>query len=66
MARLRREMNMTQLELSRQAGKNCAPLDRAAIAKIEVGLRQVRDYELLAIAKAMRVSPLWLLTGRRR
>jgi hypothetical protein len=36
-------------------------LDRAAIAKIERNLRYVADYELVALAKALKVSPLRLL-----
>jgi hypothetical protein len=36
-------------------------LDRAAIAKIERNLRYVADYELVAMARALRVSPVRLL-----
>jgi len=39
-------------------------IDRAAIGKIEIGIRSVCDYEVAAIAKALRVSASWLLTGR--
>ena len=36
-------------------------LDRAAIAKIQRNLRDVADYELVAIARALKVSPMRLL-----
>jgi transcriptional regulator with XRE-family HTH domain len=33
---------------------------RVTIAKIETGLRQVNDIEVLFLAKALNVSPNWL------
>jgi transcriptional regulator with XRE-family HTH domain len=56
---------MTQLELSRAVQKLGVGLDRAAIAKIERGLRGVMDYELVAIAKALGVGVERMVSGKR-
>ena len=64
-ARIRKRKKIAQLELSRLVRDFGVNLDRSAIAKIEVGLRQVRDFELVALAKVLHVSPAWLLSGRR-
>jgi hypothetical protein len=39
-------------------------INRVGIAKIEIGLRYVRDFELLILAKALNVSATWLLPVR--
>ena len=57
---------MTQAELSEAMKKYDVHLDRAAVAKIERGMRLVKDYELVALAKALETSVPFLLTGRRR
>jgi len=62
--RARKEQGYTQLDLSKMLAKAGTPLDRAAIAKVETGIRRVTDYELLAFARTLRVSAHWLLTGR--
>lgn len=36
-------------------------IGQKAISRIEQGERVVADYELLALAKVLDVSPLWLL-----
>lgn len=54
---------MSQLELSEKLASLDVRIDRAGIAKIETGIRRVYDYELLALAKALRVSANRLLTG---
>ena len=58
--RSRHKPPLTQLELATRVQKLGVGLDRAAIAKIERNLRYVADYELVAIAKALRVSPMTL------
>jgi HTH-type transcriptional regulator, cell division transcriptional repressor len=63
-ARKRRKPPLTQKQLSDRVVKLGANIDRAGIAKIELGLRSVCDFELVAIAKALRVSVGWLLSGR--
>lgn len=52
---------LTQDSLSGKVARLGVQLDRAAIAKIENGLRSVLDFELKAIATALGVSVQWLL-----
>lgn len=54
--RKRHRPPLTQLELSKRVRIAGTELDRAAIAKVENGLRGVLDYELVALAKALGVS----------
>ena len=60
-ARLGRSPALTQDALSGKLAKLGIQLDRAAIAKIENNYRQVLDYELKALAKALEVRVTWLL-----
>jgi transcriptional regulator with XRE-family HTH domain len=52
---------LTQDELSGKLARHGIQLDRAAIAKIENGLRRVFDYELKGFANALGVEVDWLL-----
>jgi hypothetical protein len=52
---------LTQAALSDRVIRLGIRLDRAAIAKVENGLRGLQDFELVAIARALDVSPLTLL-----
>ena len=63
-ARKKSRPPLTQAVLSDRVIRLGVRLDRAAIAKIEVGLRGVQDFELVAIARALQVSPLTLLGVR--
>lgn len=36
-------------------------MERDSIIRIEIGTRFVTDYEIIVLAKCLRVSPLWLL-----
>lgn len=65
-ARERHRPPMTQLELSKRVQSAGVPLDRAAIAKIENGLRGVLDYELAALARALSISVSALLRSARK
>ena len=65
MAKTRKSANLTQLDLSRKLTASGVSIDRAGIAKIEVGLRCVYDFELLALSKVLGVEVGWLLTGRK-
>lgn len=38
-------------------------IDQSDISEIERGVRSVKDFELDAIARILRVSPIWLLRG---
>ncbi len=62
-ARKKNKPRVTQQELSNALINLGVPLDRAAVAKIEIGLRGVLDYELLAISRVLDVSLDWLLAG---
>lgn len=52
---------LTQDALSGRLARWGVHLDRAAIAKIEVGIRHVLDYELRALGRALDVEVDWLL-----
>lgn len=66
MARGRLKTLLTQLELSKRVKRLGVDIDRAGIAKIERGLRGVQDYEIVPLAKVLKVSVNWLLTGKGR
>ncbi len=55
---------LTQDQLSGRLAVAGVSLDRAAIAKIEGGIRYVLDYELKALASVLDVSVDWLLNIR--
>ena len=55
------EPPITQDALSGKLARLGIQLDRAAIAKIENNHRRVLDYELKALATALRVDVRWLL-----
>ena len=63
--RKRHRPPLTQLDLSARLRAVGVDLDRAAIAKIENGLRGVLDYELAGFARVFGVS-LKRLLGKRR
>lgn len=52
---------LTQDALSGKVARRGIQLDRAAIAKIENGLRHVLDYELKTLADVLGVEVAWLL-----
>lgn len=60
-ARAAAEPPLTQEKLSLKVSKLGVSIDRAGIAKIEVGIRGVLDFELVALAKALGVKVSWLL-----
>ena len=55
---------MTQAELAAKLQLLGQDLDRAAVSKIEARIREVTDYEVLALANALRVRASWLLDER--
>jgi len=63
-ARLRSRPRLTQQQLADRVVNLGIHIDRAGIAKIEIGLRCVCDFELLILAKALNVSATWLLPVR--
>ena len=52
---------MTQADLARGLQLKGVKIDRAGVAKIEGGYRQVSDVELVLIAEVLEVSPSKLL-----
>lgn len=54
---------MTQADLARALQLKGLKIDRAGIAKIEGGYRQVSDVELVQIAEALGIAPSALLQG---
>ena len=52
---------LTQDQLSGKLAALDVQLDRAGIAKVELGIRHVVDYEVVALARALKVDVKWLL-----
>ena len=60
----REELKMAQAELAAAMKVDFEiKIDRSDISEIERGVRGLKDYELIAIAKILNVSPVWLLCG---
>jgi transcriptional regulator with XRE-family HTH domain len=60
-ARLRCRPALSQEDLAGRLAARGVYLDRSAVSRIESSTRIVPDYELKAIAQALRVSADWLL-----
>ena len=60
-ARYRAGKKVTQLELAARLQSAGVDVSRTAISKIEAGRRPVTDVEVVAICKALDVTPQWLL-----
>lgn len=60
-ARLEHSPILTQDELATKLQRLGFEIDRVGISKIETGLRQIHDYEIVLLAKALGVSTGWLL-----
>ena len=60
-ARQRFNPPLTQDQLSGKLASEGVQLDRVALAKIEIGLRCAFDYEVKALAAALKVDANWLL-----
>lgn len=60
-ARFRFKPKLSQDALSGRLASRGVAIDRAGIAKIESGRRYVSDFEVRALAQALRVSVGWLL-----
>lgn len=52
---------LSQRELAARLELNGWEISRGTLSKIEAGIRQVTDIELMALSKALKVSPEWLL-----
>jgi HTH-type transcriptional regulator, cell division transcriptional repressor len=60
-ARQRHSPPLTQDQLSGKLAAEGVQLDRVAIAKIETGIRCAFDFEVRALAAALKVDANWLL-----
>jgi ribosome-binding protein aMBF1 (putative translation factor) len=60
-ARLKHKPVVSQNDLAGRLAAKEIPLDRTVITKIENRTRKVSDYELVAIARALKVTVAWLL-----
>ncbi|NUM43098.1 MAG: helix-turn-helix transcriptional regulator [Anaerolineales bacterium] len=63
LARSLRKPKLTQIELATQLQLLDWQIDRGGVAKIESGIRQVTDIEVVKLAKALQIKPGWLLEG---
>ncbi len=63
-ARLRQKPPLTQDQRSGKLARLGVNVDRAGVSKIEIGARCVLDVEVRALAKALGVTPAWLLGMR--
>ena len=61
-ARMQANPKVNQTQLHARLQTQGIDIDVTAISKIESGKRIVYDTELFAIAKALKVSPNWLLS----
>ena len=52
----RKDANVTQMELASQLQLIGIRIDRATIAKIELGIRPLSDIEIIAIASILKTS----------
>ncbi|NJN97464.1 MAG: helix-turn-helix transcriptional regulator [Anaerolineales bacterium] len=62
-ARLKHVPVLTQEELANKLTRSGFDIDRIGISKIETGLRQIHDYEVVLLAQVLEVSVSWLLLG---
>ena len=61
LARYRFKPRMTQEDLAVRLQLGGWNISRSGVAKIEIGLRQVTDIEVVKLAGALNVSAAWLL-----
>ena len=59
-ARLMRRPRVSQNDLAGRLAAKGLILDQTAISRVERRLRYVMDYELIAIARCLKVSVAWL------
>ena len=57
----RQKHRISQSDLAARLQIEGVILERDCISRIEIGTRFVTDYEIIVLAKCLRVSPLWLL-----
>ena len=62
----RKNLGMKQKELLAQLQVRGVDLNASGLSKLEGQLRQVNDFELLALSDILGVSVHWLLTGKEK
>jgi len=60
-ARHKNKPALSQKELAAKLELDGWKISRSTLSKIEAGIRQVTDFEVMALAKTLKVSPEWLL-----
>ena len=63
-ARLKHKPIVSQEDLAGQLAKRGVYLDRSAISRMEQQCRFIRDYEIIAIAKALKIPVAWFFEKR--
>ena len=61
--RARQQLGWSQSDLAAKLQLENVIVEQKAVSRMELGERLVADYELLALAKVLKVSVMWLLTG---
>ena len=61
--RARQHLGWSQSDLAAKLQLENVIVEQKAVSRMELGERLVADYELLALAKVLKVSVMWLLTG---
>ena len=59
----RKKQHMSQSDLAAKLQLEEIIIERDSVSRIESGVRFVTDYELLILAKVLKVDVLWLLCG---
>ncbi|MBQ2810401.1 MAG: helix-turn-helix transcriptional regulator [Clostridia bacterium] len=57
----RKRQGLTQIDLAAQLQVMGVIIERDSLSRIEIGTRFVTDYEIVALAKCLKVSINWLL-----
>lgn len=60
----RRELGMSQGDLALKMQTEGVDIFQKSVSRIETGNRIVTDYEVLNLAKVLKVDVTWLLTGK--
>lgn len=60
---IRKKNRLTQEQLAAKLELNNIPLDRIAISRIESGNRFVADYEVVELARVLKITPDELLAA---
>lgn len=64
LARLKMTPPVSQDDLSGRLARRGIQITQTGVSKLESGKRAVLDYEVVALAKILKVSVEWLLEGR--